>query len=111
MKEKYSFKLLTAILVLFLSISAIQAHKHSINGPGTYTDNQEDPDDDITILNRLNFLHVDIEDIVYFDLTKHFFYNKYRKPIWSISESYNDRIQIYVHKKITQDADPKKHLE
>jgi hypothetical protein len=108
MKVKTLKYLLTVLLVAQVALS----HTHSDNGSIIET---EEEDDDITILNRLNFLDVDILDNVYFDLTKHFYYNGKLRPKWHISNTYADKISIVVKQEpspvLGQDPVFKSYLE
>lgn len=88
------------LLLALLVMPSVFAHMHQSQN-SQIVSAEEDIDDDITILNRLNFLHVDIEDYVYFDLRRHFFYKVTKEPHWHLYETYNDTIKISVKKTLS----------
>jgi hypothetical protein len=56
----------------------------------------EEQNDDITILNRLNYLQLDLKDEILFDLSHHFYYNNQRIIYWDLSNDYRLSIQTFV---------------
>ena len=57
---------------------------------------EEEENDDITILNRLNYLQLDLKDEILFDLSHHFYYNNQRIIYWDLSNDYRLSIQTFV---------------